>query len=156
MTKELEAFRRIVLHLQPLELREREDDILTVEVGLQKPRINNCEIKQAWNYLLDEIKKLETILTRKEQKKILDKLDVIKSYLSPPTVEEVCNALSDYFGYDYYYQDGFFYKSDGIKYVWFMTRSGVDEIFYYWDSLPPHLITLIGRFYEGPMRNDIT
>ena len=73
----------------------------------------------------------------------------IKQALTPPTAEEVCNALSEYFGFEYYYQDNFFYKSDGNKYIYPLKVSGFTEIQLYDGHLPPHLITLIGRFYEN-------
>ena len=67
----------------------------------------------------------------------------------PPTSDEVCEVLSDYFGFDYYYQDGYFYRSNGIKYIYPIKVSGFIEIQMYDGHLPLHLIMLIGRFYEG-------
>ena len=78
-----------------------------------------------------------------------DAYRILKDHLTPPTADEVCKALSDYFGFYYYYQDGYFYKSDGIKYIYPLKVSGFTEIQLYDGHLPPHLITLIGRFYEG-------
>ena len=75
--------------------------------------------------------------------------DLVKKALTPPTADEVCKALSDYFGFNYYYQDEFFYKSDGNKYVYLLKVSGFTEIQLYDGHLPPRLVTLIGRFYEG-------
>ena len=46
MSKELDAFRRIVCHLLPCELEERGDDISTVEVGLQIPRNLEKELER--------------------------------------------------------------------------------------------------------------
>ena len=76
-------------------------------------------------------------------------IKIIEQVLTPPTADEVCKALSDYFGFDYYYQDGYFYKSNGIKYIYPLKVSGFTEIQLYDGHLPPHLITLIGRFYEA-------
>ncbi len=73
----------------------------------------------------------------------------IERALTPPTADDVCKALSEYFGFSFYYQDNFFYRSDGIKYIYPLKVSGFTEIQLYDGHLPPHLITLIGRFYEG-------
>ena len=80
---------------------------------------------------------------------LLSDCDNLKKYLTPPTADEVCEALSEYFGFNYYYQDKFFYKSNGIKYIYPLKVSGFTEIQLYDGHLPPHLITLIGRFYEA-------
>ena len=55
-------------------------------------------------------------------------MDSLKSILTPPTAEEVCMALSDYFGFSFYYQDNFFYRSDGIKHIYPLKVSGFTEI----------------------------
>ena len=71
--------------------------------------------------------------------------------LTPPTADEVCEALSEwYMSYDVRYDESeyaFYFITDG-------RRSNITDI----DSLgmlsintflQPNLITLIGRFYEG-------
>jgi hypothetical protein len=86
-----------------------------------------------------------------------------------PTADEVCEALSEYYGlevkHDYhehedidktYFNSKFYFekkKTDikGQEYtiqrvICIGDESGISWNAYY---LPPHLITLIGRFYEG-------
>jgi hypothetical protein len=74
----------------------------------------------------------------------------LKKALTPPTADEVCKALSEWF------------HSDSVKYsnITFMFEM-YDQIIckisqfgivYFMDGLPPHLITLIGRFYEGEIK----
>ena len=85
---------------------------------------------------------------------ITDKLIDIKLALyrlekleTPPTADEVCKALSDYLRVDVRYDvlaKEFYVFSDSTH----ITKFGIYgyQIKYY---LLPHLITLIGRFYEG-------
>jgi benzoyl-CoA reductase/2-hydroxyglutaryl-CoA dehydratase subunit BcrC/BadD/HgdB len=82
--------------------------------------------------------------------------------ITPPTVEEVCKALSEYTGCEVKYDvnetvkaRAFFYGKvkydlDGIKYTQKRTIcvSYDDEVMFN-TALPTYLITLIGRFYEG-------
>jgi hypothetical protein len=84
--------------------------------------------------------------------------DILLKALTPPTADEVCKALSKYLQTIYgkvviYYEN----KNFGME-----IQHSVDEItshelvsllndniIYIGENLPPHLITLIGRFYEG-------
>ena len=76
-------------------------------------------------------------------------LNILKQALTPPTEEEMCKALSDYYGLMVRYDDrnNLFqkYVGDGdwvpINIVNF--RNHV-----------PHLITLIGIFYEWRIKNE--
>ena len=102
---------------------------------------------EAFDRVWEDCSKLDLDYVSKHN--LMDDLREIKKALTPPTADEVCKALSDYFGFDYYYQDGYFYKSDGIKYIYPLKVSGFTEIQLYDGHLPPHLITLIGRFYEA-------
>ncbi len=65
----------------------------------------------------------------------LNELEIIKSY---PTVDEVCSELSEHIEHSVYYANDKF-KVHGDVYGEIVDLN----------SLPPHLITLIGRFYEG-------
>ena len=78
------------------------------------------------------------------------------SILTPPTYDEVCEALSEYLQREVkMYSDNTFYYTEQRQ------IGECDEIIcgYGWENehhtiafefdLPPHLITLIGRFYEG-------
>jgi len=76
-----------------------------------------------------------------------DAYRILKDYLTPPTADEVCKALSDYLRVDVRYDvlaKEFYVFSDSTH----ITKFGIYgyQIKYY---LLPHLITLIGRFYEG-------
>ena len=73
----------------------------------------------------------------------------------PPTSEEVCKALENYFGFTHYYQDNFFYRSDGMKYIWAVKRSGVLEIGHVYETLPTHLFIMIGKFYESEVSKNV-
>ncbi len=83
-------------------------------------------------------------------------MDSLKSILTPPTAEEVCEALSEYLQRKVnIYSDNTFYYTEQRQ------IGECDEIIcgYGWENehhtiafeidLPPHLITLIGRFYEA-------
>jgi hypothetical protein len=68
--------------------------------------------------------------------------------LTPPTADEVCKALSEeYFNAKVVYSWGemsFKFDVDWIEIAKLSIQKRV-----YVTMLPPHLITLIGRFYEG-------
>ena len=68
--------------------------------------------------------------------------------LHPPTEEEVCKALSDYFGFDIVYSDGEFIPKIPEDYYFYIVTV-VDGGIVFTDTLPPHLIILVGKFYEG-------
>ena len=90
--------------------------------------------------------------------------------LTPPTQEDVCRQLSEYYKTDVFcrkhehqdipavgstFIDTFYYLKDrndvnGIKYKTERVIVMGDSVDVSLNaSLPPHLITLIGRFYEG-------
>lgn len=92
-------------------------------------------------------------------------LDLINKALTPPTKEEVCAALSEYSGLEVFFEgkdfgSGFYYgkhKKDmnGKDY----TQKRVIVCMYNGEigfntSLPPHLITMIGRFYEKEVNEE--
>lgn len=83
---------------------------------------------------------------------IIDEIKKIKQALAPPTEEEVCEALEDWFKGDFseikivYTKKAFIevnYDGDII--------CGLEGGFVIWNNvdLPPHIITMIGRFYEA-------
>lgn len=97
-----------------------------------------------------------------------DELNKIEKALTPPTSDEVCEALSEYYGvevlhntYEHddinetFMRDAFYrvkikFDMDGKPYKvkHDIVAGGVDGItLNAW--LPPYLITMIGRFYEG-------
>jgi hypothetical protein len=73
----------------------------------------------------------------------LTELEELKRY---PTADEVCEALSEYYHYEVEYSKrDMTFESELSWYACF--KDGVID--FGGDKLPPHLITLIGRFYEG-------
>ena len=78
--------------------------------------------------------------------------NIIKKALTPPTEEEVCRQLSEYIKrpIEYYAPAKQFVIRCSNGYHEISRLHGTNEISF--DTtycLPPHLITLIGRFYEG-------
>ena len=76
---------------------------------------------------------------------------IIKQALTPPTAEEVCKALSDYLRPHYIrevkvtFENGEFVFFDRIL----VQNIGGDIWLNFPIDFPPHLVTLICRFYEG-------
>ena len=86
--------------------------------------------------------------------------DELERLLTPPTEEEVCEAIGKHYKLDDYESCLFDVNTknivvnrwaEKIHIVWFY--KGEIRINQY---LPPHLITLIGRFYEGVENNGNT
>ena len=84
------------------------------------------------------------------RQKINESIDVIIKVLTPPTDQEVCEVLSEYFNEHAYYENYQFdlVKSDATT-KRIVTLINDELLFNIHYTLPPHLITLIGRFYEG-------
>ena len=87
----------------------------------------------------------------------LDNVDKLEKVLyEPPTADEVCKALSEYLRLDKFnskciFEDNNFYErcDDGVLETIIDNDNGLIDIYF---NLPPHLITLIGRFYEGEIK----
>ena len=81
---------------------------------------------------------------------LMDDLREIKQALTPPTADEVIKALSEHYKhYDIYVSttNTIYIKEDGYSIYEIYCNDGLLEID---DSnLPPHLITMIGKFYES-------
>lgn len=79
---------------------------------------------------------------------------VLKQALTPPTADKVCEALlkhSNFNEANYNASTRGFYSNDTtICYLGIVDEETPIIIFEY--DLPPHLVTLIGRFYEGALR----
>ena len=105
-----------------------------------------------------ELEALEVIEDERYSLPILgdfdDAVKIIRQALTPPTAEEVCEALSEWFKKSKYhsYIDTVFYSEKG-KYFYTEGEkiSLIEMIFdnYYIHQIPPHLITMIGKFYES-------
>ncbi len=82
---------------------------------------------------------------------LLSDCNDLKNYLTPPTADEVCKALSGWFDEKFYYdvnQKEFYTKAlNGQHSVVKLKKNEIH--FGGWYTMPPHLITLIGRFYEA-------
>ena len=78
---------------------------------------------------------------------------LIRKALTPPTADEVCMALSKEFGHTYYYDEelrDFWceeFDSDDHMQTWYLSNEPLNELVDY-----PHLVTFIGRFYEGEVK----
>lgn len=99
-------------------------------------------------------RKLNTATFRIDAEYIEEELELLKKTLTAPTADEVCKALIEYFKKSKYhsYIDTVYYSEDG-KYFYTEdeNRNLIELIFdnYYIHEISPHLITMIGRFYEG-------
>jgi predicted phosphoribosyltransferase len=78
---------------------------------------------------------------------MLEAISDLEKALTPPTDDEVCKALSEHYHIKVEYDKRF--KQFESEHTWYAElRDGL----LYIDELPPHLITLIGRFYEGEIK----
>jgi len=74
-------------------------------------------------------------------------LDKIIKALTPPTEQEVCEALSEYSNKKVYYENGKFEVGKYEPSICYLQEDNI--VWFNWFKLPPHIITMIGRFYEG-------
>lgn len=93
--------------------------------------------------------KVKDMFEYKALKQTLTELEELKRY---PTADEVCVALSEFSKISVYYEYGnFLYRKERFYNQPFLVatkyKSGLIEMTK--NVLPPHIITLIGRFYEG-------
>ena len=105
--------------------------------------IGNIRVKETYS---DEPSKVSDLKTLFKNQYLL-----IKQALTPPTEEEVCKALSEYLGEEIIYIDSDIYGNSLFPYTYKMENVVYNKrgLLIFYDKLPPHLITLIGRFYEG-------
>ena len=70
-----------------------------------------------------------------------------------PTADEVCEALSEFIGREVSYTNKqFHYIIKNTQVLIYVTETYNNKTFSLGVYLPPHLITLIGRFYEGEIK----
>lgn len=77
---------------------------------------------------------------------------MVMSYLTPPTEQEVCEALGEYLKEPVWLDDN---GNIRIATQWVVNKiylKGKYAGLNIQVVLPPHLITLIGRFYEGKVK----
>ena len=98
-------------------------------------------------YSLDK----ETITMPKSQyDKFERELMALNKALTPPTADEVCEAFGKHFRAEIYYDGvGKFYHMRYTRMQFNISYLNEDGNVVFNYDLPPHLITLIGRFYEG-------
>ena len=75
--------------------------------------------------------------------------DIIKQALTPPTAEEVCKVLSEYIQEPIIYVRTSFVNERETAEVCGLFGLDNYDLVDFNTPLPPHLITLIGRFYQG-------
>ena len=80
----------------------------------------------------------------------LEHYKYLEKALTPPTADEVCEALSEYYGKEVIYEKQFKEFRKGFRVVAYPRENIYNE--YDLLGIPPHLITLIGRFYEGEIK----
>ena len=77
----------------------------------------------------------------------------VKNALTPPTEEEVCKALSEYLKGKVIYKNSDFYVvgDDWKEFLIGLTKDekGNYVIDFWVDNFPPHIVIMVGRFYEG-------
>lgn len=93
----------------------------------------------------------------KQDKYSMEALHYIEQALTPPTEKEVCEALNEYLKYKVFFdkENKVFYSlypetSSTIVNKFYVTkRNEFHNTYGIVVALPPHLITLIGKFYES-------
>jgi hypothetical protein len=75
------------------------------------------------------------------------RLDYIEKFLTPPTEQEVCEALSEYSNKKVYYESGKFEVGKYEPSICYLQEDNI--VWFNWFKLPPHIVELIGRFYGG-------
>ena len=86
-------------------------------------------------------------------------IDNIRKYVTPPTSEDVCEALSEWVGRDVKYNQDlneFYYewRTNGEDGIAMIVGNSLGKVKFYRETFIPHLITLIGRFYEEVENNE--
>ena len=103
---------------------------------------------------------LEIVMYGNEHQRAIGEVDQayedLKQALTPPTEQEVCEALGEFLNKKVYYEESpYIVFSLGLPVTsdnYIIERQDNGTIVFNLDILeyyPPHLITLIGRFYEG-------
>jgi hypothetical protein len=107
---------------------------------------------EALNLLSMEIDKIPHYDERVER--FIQAISIIKQALTPPTAEEVCEALNDFiYSLDYDGNPKFMYSVGTKSFIctngWGIYCDIYGKIDVDFIPLPPHIITLLGRFYEN-------
>lgn len=79
-------------------------------------------------------------------------ISIVEQALTPPTPDEVCNALSEYFKlrtYEYDIVQKKFKRVFSKNEYYYIVNFDINGNIKLFEVLPPHLITMIGKFYES-------
>ena len=99
---------------------------------------------------LEAFYKITSEIKFKDIQLIQSELDFIKQSLTPPTEEEVCKALSEYYGYKILFNGKCFYSiNNQISHITLQNEIETIDI-----CTPPHLIEMIGKFYKELSNNE--
>lgn len=88
---------------------------------------------------------------------MLEAIEVLDKYLTPPTEQEVCEALGEFLNEKVYYEESQYRVfSTGLPatFLNYITEEQDDHTIDFELDLPPHLIIMIGRFYEGKAKEN--
>lgn len=75
----------------------------------------------------------------------VDVIDLLRRSLTPPTADEVCKALSEYLDKNVEYFNIFGFVCDEKVIICLFPNN----ILSFNDNYPPHIYSIVGRFYEG-------
>jgi len=157
MSKELEALRKIGLMTTKRNLQD-------FPIGNQPKQIVKMKIKEMPEFqevvnALNELKRLKKFKETFDNYELAKKQDFIayENWLECeaelkklPTADEVCKTLSEFVGREVSYTNKqFHYIIKNTQVLIYVTETYDNNTFSLGVYLPPHLITLIGRFYEG-------
>ena len=86
---------------------------------------------------------------------IADEYNIIKKALTPPTSEEVCEALREWFKKQKIDDDGIKYDKKYKAFVngSFILVNYIDDMLLFEVLLPSQLLIMLGKFYEGVVEN---
>jgi hypothetical protein len=88
---------------------------------------------------------------------VLKDIDILEKVLTPPTADEVCKALSkwvkenilDVWNCKVYYDNGGFHYYNNCDFEEYLVEyERIDKAISLSVFLPPHLVTMIGKFYD--------
>jgi len=141
-------------------------NIITKQVVINTPTSARLLPITADKKVIDEIQQALNELERlKKFKETFDNYELVKKQdfiayenwieceaelKKSPTAEEVCKTLSEFVGREVSYTNKqFHYIIKNTQVLIYVTETYDNNTFSLGVYLPPHLITLIGRFYEG-------
>ena len=87
---------------------------------------------------------------------MIEAFNIIEKALTPPTSKEVCKALKKWYKKQKLFIDKIEYDKKNKAFVngFFILVNYIDSMLLFEVLLPPYLVTLISRFYEGVVENE--